>query len=123
MQTHYQVSIDSPRWTDEQLEAICESASVIGCECPSSLVQLLQRVRGFRDYTYECIDRFPEDRETHEWLTSKANHLETCISQIILEFLHRESLIDENNQLLLQDMYQRSLAIALRQAQEKSSNS
>lgn len=101
--------------TDEQLMAICEAADVIACECPSYLVRLLNEVREFRRYTAECIDRFPEDAPTHDWLSSRASQVEMLLSLTILEFLRRENLLDSSNHLNLKELSERSRLLALSQ--------
>lgn len=94
--------------SNEALVAICEAADVIGCECPSYLVRLLQEVREFRRYTSECCDRFPEDQETHGWLSDQATQVESLLSQTIFELFQREDLLDQNNQLDLSQLSERS---------------
>lgn len=99
--------------SDEQLIAISESIHIIACECPSYLIRLLQEVREFSRYTNECIERFPEDVETHKFLSSRAKQMELLLSSTILEFLHKENLLDENNRLDLDKLAQRSHQLVL----------
>ena len=99
--------------SDEQLVAISESIHVIACECPSYLIRLLQEVRSFSHYTNECIERFPEDVETHKFLSGRAKDLELLLSSTILEFLDKENLLDANNQLNLDKLAQRSYELVL----------
>ncbi len=94
--------------SDEQLVAISESIQVIACECPSYLIRLLQEVRSFWHYTNECIERFPEDIETHKFLSSRAKDMELLLSSTILEFLEKENLLDPNNHLNLDKLAQRT---------------
>lgn len=105
-----QISLDL---SDEQLVAISESIHVLACECPSYLLRLLQEVRQFWHYTNECGDRFPEDVETHQFLSSRAKQMELLLSLTILEFLQKENLLDENNQLNLDKLAQRSHQLVL----------
>jgi hypothetical protein len=103
----------SLEFSDEQLLALCEAADVIACECPSYLVRLLHEVREFRRYTSECIERFPEDTATHEWLSNRAAQVEMLLSITILEFLEKENLLDNHNQLNLNRLSERSRKLAL----------
>lgn len=106
----------STHFSDEDLIAICEAADVIACECPVYLVQLLREVRKFRRYTNDCIEQFPSDVATHNWLCSRAAQIELLLSQTIVEFLHKEKLIDErNNQLSLNELSERSRKLVLSQ--------
>ena len=103
-------------FSEEQLIAISEAADVIACQCPGYLVQLIQQVRKFRHYTSDCMERFPEDAETHEWLSDRASQLESLLSQTIIELMQKEDLIDEQNQVCLTKLAARAREMALRQA-------
>lgn len=105
----------SPEFTDEQLLAISEAASVIACQCPSYLVQLLQQVKKFKRYTADCMQEFPEDIEVHHWLSDRAAIIETLLAQTIWELMQKENLIEGENQLSLTQLSERARAIALRQ--------
>jgi|SRR6476469_9599997 len=105
-----QISLEFP---DEHLVAISDAADMIACECPSYLVRLLKEVREFRRYTTECIERFPNDTDTHEWLASRANQVEVLLSLTIYELLEKENLVENYNQLNLKRLSERNRAIAL----------
>jgi hypothetical protein len=105
-----QISLEFP---DEHLVAISDAADMIACECPSYLVRLLKEVREFRRYTTECIERFPNDTATHEWLASRANQVEVLLSLTIYELLEKENLVENYNQLNLKRLSERNRAIAL----------
>lgn len=103
----------SSQLSDADLEAICEAANVIACECPSYLVQLLAHVREFRRYTVGCVERFPRDVETHHWLSTQADQMEALLSQTLVELMRRENLLNDQNQLSLNQLAERSRALAL----------
>lgn len=106
----------APNFSDEQLQTICETADVIACECPAHLVDLLRRVRRFRRYTREdCLELVPEEAETHYWLSDQVLQVETALAQILLEFMQREQLFDDRQQIDLAKLAQRNLNAALRQ--------
>ncbi len=115
MTTQPQVLQASSEFSDEQLISISEAAQVIGCKCPAYLVKLLQEVKEFRRYTGECIERFPEDTATHEWLAQKSYEVEQVLSQTIFELLQKENLLDAENQISLNRLHERAHAIALRE--------
>ena len=98
----------SQQFSDEQLLAICEAADVIACQCPSYLVHLLKEVKEFHRYTKDCIETSPGDASLHDWLSSRAAQLELLLSQTIFELLQRENLIDDQNNLDLDKMAERS---------------
>ena len=102
-------------FSDTQLEAICEAAGVIACECPAILVDLFRRVRQFRRYTQEeCLVLVPEATETHHWLSDQLLPLEATLAQILTEFLQREHLLDEQQQVDLVKLAQLNRQAALR---------
>nr|WP_290225222.1 hypothetical protein [Trichocoleus desertorum] len=111
----------SPQFSDDQLLAICEAADVIACQCPSYLVHLLKEVKEFHRYTNDCIQTSPQDASVHDWLSSRAAQMEFMLSQTIFELLQRENLIDDQNNLDLSKMAERSRAIALRQTVARNS--
>jgi hypothetical protein len=102
-------------FSDEQLQVICEAAEVIACECPAHLVDLFRRVRKFRRYTQEdCLVLVPEAAETHHWLSAQMLPLEAALAQVLTEFLQREHLFDEQQQVDLAKLAQRNRQAALR---------
>lgn len=103
----------SSELSDEDLYAICDAADVLACECPSYLVRLVQEVRAFRQYTSDCIQQFPEDAATHYWLTNRAKQVEALLCETILELLQKEDLIDDQNQVCLTRLSERSRSLAL----------
>lgn len=108
------MTVRKPEFSDEQLLAICDIANVVACECPAHLVWLLREVRKFRYYTTGCIERFPEDEETHRWLGKRILEVEEMLSQLLFEFMEREALLDEQQQLDLDKLVERSHAAVLR---------
>ena len=101
--------------TDAQLEELCESANVIACECPGYLVGLLRQVRKFRSYTADCMTQFPEETETHQWLSNQVLQVEQKLMQTLFEFMQREDLLDGCHAIDLDKLGQRSRQAALRQ--------
>lgn len=104
-------------FSDAQLQVICETANVIACECPAQLVDLLRKVREFRYYTTDCIRIAPEETEIHQWLGSEILQVESLLSEIIVEFMRREGLLDQQQELDLEKLSDRSRQAALRQWQ------
>jgi hypothetical protein len=98
----------SSQLSNDQLIAICEIANVISCNCPSRLVQLLQQVKEFSQYTEECVTQFPEDVETHRWLQENITDVENQLMTIMIEFLRRENLLNEKNELCFNQLEARA---------------
>ena len=108
-------------FSDEQLQVICEAAQVIACECPSHLVDLFRRVRQFRRYTQEdCLVLVPEAAATHHWLSDQMRPMEAALAQILMAFLQREQLLDEQQQVDLVKLAQRNRQAALRHQEAHS---
>lgn len=103
----------SSELSDEDLYAISDAADVLACECPSYLVRLVQEVRSFRQYTSDCIQQFPEDAATHHWLSNRAKQVEAMLCETIVELLQKEDLIDDQNQVCLAQLSERSRSLAL----------
>ncbi|HIK18844.1 MAG TPA: hypothetical protein IGS53_26665 [Leptolyngbyaceae cyanobacterium M33_DOE_097] len=101
--------------SDDTLLDICRSAEVIACECPGYIARLLRQVRVFQRYTHSCIDQFPEDTDTHLWLSDQAHKVERLLFETVVELMHREGLIDESGEILLDKLSERARDIALRQ--------
>lgn len=87
------------RLSDELLLAICESVNVIACECPGYLVKLLREVKKFRLYTQSCKEHFPENADVHDWLGKQITSVESLLTLTMIEFLHKEELLDEKGRL------------------------
>ncbi len=101
--------------SDELLIEICRAAEVIACECPGYIARLLRQVRSFRQYTTSCIEQFPADTETHQWLAAQAEAVETILLQTMLELMRKEGLIDENQHVALDRLSDRARKIVLAQ--------
>lgn len=67
-------------FTAEQLVAISKKASVVQCECPQHLSNLLCSLTAFEDYSRECESRSPDDAELHSYL-----HISTAKCRLEME--------------------------------------
>ncbi len=101
--------------SDDTLLEICRSAEVIACECPGYIARILRQVRSFRYYTTSCIEQFPEDTETHQWLAERAAQVEEILFQTMVELMQKEDLIDDDRQVHLDKLSQRAQEIVLKQ--------
>lgn len=108
-------SSNSTNFSDEELHLICEYADVIACQCPAYLVTILRSVKKFRHYTINCIEKFPDEAEIHSWLSEEVLQIESRLAQTVFEFMQREQLLDEENQLDLEAMRQRNRSALLEQ--------
>jgi hypothetical protein len=101
--------------TDESLLEICRAAQVIACECPAYIARLLRQIRGFREYTTNCIEQFPSDAETHQWLASRAIEVEDILFRTMIELMQKEGLIDDDQTVTLDKLSDRARSTILKQ--------
>jgi len=101
--------------TDESLLEICRAAQVIACECPAYIARILRQVRVFREYTTSCIEQFPNDAATHQWLSARSVEVEDILFQTMIELMQREGLIDENRTVALDKLSDRAREIVMKQ--------
>ena len=91
---------DGSRLAPEATKELRKHADMIECECPHKLLNLLEQVRDFTEYTSECIDKYPEDQATHRWLKSSAMNIDQLLSTTLIQLARIEGFIDENNEIV-----------------------
>lgn len=91
---------EEARLRPEAAEDLLKVASVIACECPRHLVELLNQVRKFKEYERSCQVTQAKDREIHEWLEGAADNLDRMISATISQLARMEGMIDEENRIV-----------------------
>lgn len=94
---------DGTRLAPEAMEELRKHADMIECECPHKLLNLLDQVRDFTQYTEECIDKYPEDQATHRWLKSSAMNIDQLLSTTLIQLARLEGFINENNEIVDRD--------------------
>lgn len=94
---------DGNQISEEALAELEKHADMIECECPSKLMEILQKVRNFTEYTEQCIEKYPEDKATHKWLKSSSMNLDQLISTTLIQLARFEGFIDENNEIIDRD--------------------
>lgn len=86
--------------SEEAVIELGKHADMIECQCPNKLIEILEKVREFTEYTDECIEKYPEDRDTHIWLKSSAMNIDQLLSTTIIQLARFEGFIDENNRFV-----------------------
>lgn len=56
------------RYTDQQIARLAVISTAIDCECPAHVAQLLSSIIAFEQYSTECSDTDPAQRELHRYL-------------------------------------------------------
>ncbi|GAA5523235.1 hypothetical protein LQ318_15645 [Aliifodinibius salicampi] len=97
---------DGNQISEEAIEELNKHADMIECECPSKLMEILQLVRNFTEYTEQCIEKYPEDEATHRWLKSSSMNLDQLISTTLIQLSRFEGFINENNEIVSRDAAQ-----------------
>ncbi|MEP1938012.1 MAG: hypothetical protein ABJK11_00485 [Balneola sp.] len=91
---------DGLQISTEAVEELKKHADMIECECPNKLLDILEVVRDFTSYTDDCIEKYPDDRDTHKWLRSSAINLDQLLSTTLIQLARYEGFIDSNNQIV-----------------------
>ncbi|MFO7848246.1 MAG: hypothetical protein R6V27_16890 [Balneolaceae bacterium] len=91
---------DGNQISKEAVTELEKHADMIECQCPQKLIDILQMVREFEEYTEECIEKYPEDRDTHKWLKSSAINIDQLLSTTIIQLARFEGFIDEENRIV-----------------------
>lgn len=91
---------DGSQISEEAVKELRKHADMIECECPTKLMDILETVRDFTDYTTQCIEKYPEDRDTHKWLRSSSMNLDQLLSTTIIQLARFEGFINEDNEIV-----------------------
>lgn len=94
---------DGSRLSADAMKELRKHADMIECECPHRLLNLLEEVREFKDYTENCIEKYPEDQATHRWLKSSAMNIDQLLSTTLIQLARLEGFIDDNNEIVDRD--------------------
>ncbi len=92
-----QIFDQSNRITTDALTELKKHADMIECECPTHLIAILEQIRAFENYSFTCIERFPNDAKTHAWLMESAKNLDHMLSNTIAQLARFEGFIDAEN--------------------------
>jgi hypothetical protein len=91
---------DGAQISDEAIEKLKEHVDMIECECPAKLIEILDQVRNFTEYTTECIEKFPEDKSVHKWLRSSSLNIDQLLSTTLIQLARFEGFINEDNEIV-----------------------
>ncbi len=91
---------DGTQISNEAANELRKHADMIECQCPNKLLDILDVVRDFTRYTEDCIEKYPEDRDTHKWLKSSAINIDQLLSTTLVHLARYEGFIDENNNIV-----------------------
>jgi hypothetical protein len=76
-------------FTAAQLGTLQEIQSVVDCECPNHLSDILQRLNAFEDYSKKCENKDDKDAQIHHLLyvhTAQARHLMEEALRVLVKY-------------------------------------
>lgn len=91
---------DGSQISKEAIEELQKHTDMIECRCPDRLIQVLEMVRDFTDYTTECIEKYPDDEATHRWLRSSSLNIDQLLSTTLIQLARMEGFINEHNEIV-----------------------
>lgn len=84
-----EVSSSPRRYSDAELVTLIEMPSMVACECPRHLAEIVTLLVGLELYSTECAVRNPADaalhRHLHEVIGSARTMLEQALARLIVE--------------------------------------
>ncbi len=91
---------DGSQISEEAVKELQKHADMIECECPARLIEILEEVRNFTNYTEQCIEKYPEDEATHRWLRSSSMNIDQLLSTTLIQLARYEGFINEHNEIV-----------------------
>ncbi|WP_138431192.1 hypothetical protein [Fodinibius saliphilus] len=91
---------DGSQISEKAIEELKKHTDMIECECPARLMEILEKVRNFTEYSEQCIEKYPEDKATHKWLRSSSMNLDQLISTTLIQLARYEGFINEDNEIV-----------------------
>ena len=81
------------RYSDAELVALTEMPSMVGCECPRHLAEIVTLLVGFERYSTECAARNQNDAALHRHLHEVTSAARTTFEQALARVVVEEGLV------------------------------
>ena len=81
------------RYTDAELVALTEMPSMVACECPRHLAEIVTLLVGFELYSTECAARNQNDAALHRHLHEVTSAARTTFEQALARVVVEEGLV------------------------------
>ena len=81
------------RYSDAELVTLTEIPSLVACECPRHLAEIVTLLVGFELYSAECAFRNPEDAALHRHLHDVTSSARTMLEQALTRLVIEEGLV------------------------------
>jgi MerR family transcriptional regulator, light-induced transcriptional regulator len=84
---------DRRRFSDAELVALTEMPSMVACECPRHLAEIVTLLVGFELYSTECASRNENDAALHRHLHEVTSTARTMLEQALARVVVEEGLV------------------------------
>ena len=81
------------RYSDAELVALTEIPSLVACECPRHLAEIVTLLVGFELYSSECAARNSDDAALHRHLHDVTSSARTMLEQALARLVIEEGLV------------------------------
>lgn len=79
-------------YSDAELVSLAEAPSVVACECPRHLAEIVTLLVGFEQYSAECVSQNANDAELHRHLQEVTGVARTMFEQALARVVIDEGL-------------------------------
>ena len=86
------VKVPKRRFTDKQLAAASQVSTVVDCECPQHLANLLTSLAAFEQYSAECESRNAEDEALHRFLHETTAQTRSMMEEALQRVIEVEGI-------------------------------
>ena len=87
------VAAQERRFSDAELVALSEIPSLVACECPRHLAEIVTLLVGFEQYSTECAARNQNDAALHRHLHEVTSVARTMVEQALARVVIEEGLV------------------------------
>jgi MerR family transcriptional regulator, light-induced transcriptional regulator len=87
------VQTNSRLYSDAELVALSEVPSLVACECPRHLAEIVTLLVGFELYSTECAARNQNDAELHRHLHDVTSAARSMLEQALARVVVEEGLV------------------------------
>lgn len=84
------------RFSDAVLAQVAGSPTTVLCECPKHIVELVQQLARFEDYSLQCLNRSTEDAQVHAYLRSVAGSARALFERALAVVAQQDGLVLED---------------------------
>ena len=81
------------RYSDSELVALTEIPSLVACECPRHLAEIVTLLVNFESYSTECAARNQDDAQLHRHLQEVTGAARTMLEQALARVVLEEGLV------------------------------